>query len=80
VCAAVLHRVGHVQSRLEVCSVVTVVVPARADDVSRCRIIAQEKGFILNEYALTPVGESGVKGDPLPVASEQGTFVLASGV
>lgn len=47
---------------------------ARADG---CRIIAQEKGFILNEYALTPVGESGVKGDPLSVASEQGTCVLS---
>lgn len=38
----------------------------------RDRMKAQERGMILNEYNVTPVGTNGVKGDPLPVTSEQG--------
>eukprot|EP01116_Phalansterium_solitarium_P015557 TRINITY_DN3444_c0_g1_i1.p1 TRINITY_DN3444_c0_g1~~TRINITY_DN3444_c0_g1_i1.p1 ORF type:complete len:398 (-),score=118.14 TRINITY_DN3444_c0_g1_i1:77-1270(-) len=38
------------------------------------RTIAQEKGFTLSEYSLRPIGETGIKGDPLPVNSEEDVF------
>jgi DNA polymerase beta len=46
-------------------------------DGAACRVAAQERGFVLNEYSLTPVGESGVKGEPLPVTSERGARAAA---
>lgn len=36
--------------------------------------IAINKGFKLSEYSLSPVGSTGVVGDPLPVASEKDIF------
>jgi len=40
------------------------------------RKIALDRGFTLNEYALCPVGSTGVKGDPIPVHSEEEIFEL----
>jgi DNA polymerase beta len=40
------------------------------------RIIALERGYTLSEYAICPIGETGVKGDPLPVTSEQDIFSI----
>ena len=38
------------------------------------RIIAQEKGYQLNEYSIKKVGSTGVLSKPLPVTSEKGVF------
>jgi len=40
------------------------------------RTIALERGFTLSEYSICPIGETGVKGDPLPVSSEQDIFAI----
>lgn len=38
------------------------------------RAHALEKGFTLNEYALRPIGSSGVPGEPVEIASERDVF------
>ena len=38
------------------------------------RIVAQEKGYKLNEYSIQKVGSTGVLGKPLPVESEEDIF------
>lgn len=38
------------------------------------RIIAQEKGYKLNEYSIQKVGSTGILGKPLPVTSEKDVF------
>ena len=40
------------------------------------RTIAQEKGFTLSEYSICPIGETGVKGEPIPVESEKDIFEI----
>ncbi len=41
---------------------------------TQMRIIALERGFTLSEYSICPLGETGVKGDPIPVNSEEDVF------
>ncbi|XP_053612299.1 DNA polymerase beta-like [Plodia interpunctella] len=38
------------------------------------RAHALEQGFTLNEYALRPVGVTGIPGEPIPISSEQDIF------
>ncbi|CAH2076400.1 unnamed protein product, partial [Iphiclides podalirius] len=38
------------------------------------RTHALEKGFTLNEYALRPMGATGVPGEPVPITSEEDIF------
>jgi len=38
------------------------------------RVIAQERGFTLSEYSINPIGETGIKGEPLEVFSEKDVF------
>eukprot|EP01094_Clydonella_sp_ATCC50884_P003292 TRINITY_DN1254_c0_g1_i1.p1 TRINITY_DN1254_c0_g1~~TRINITY_DN1254_c0_g1_i1.p1 ORF type:complete len:349 (+),score=125.50 TRINITY_DN1254_c0_g1_i1:217-1263(+) len=38
------------------------------------RMIALERGYTLNESSICPVGETGVKGPPIPVESEEDVF------
>lgn len=38
------------------------------------RLIALEKNFTLSEYYLTPLGESGAKGEPVEINSEEDVF------
>ena len=40
------------------------------------RAHALEKGFTLNEYAIKPVGSTGVAGQPIPVKSEKEIFEI----
>eukprot|EP01095_Lingulamoeba_sp_RSL-Kostka_P005051 TRINITY_DN16414_c0_g1_i1.p1 TRINITY_DN16414_c0_g1~~TRINITY_DN16414_c0_g1_i1.p1 ORF type:complete len:381 (-),score=130.55 TRINITY_DN16414_c0_g1_i1:155-1297(-) len=41
---------------------------------TQMRMIALERGYTLNEYNITPMGETGEKGAPLPVSSEEDIF------
>ena len=38
------------------------------------RIVAQEKGYKLNEYSIQKVGSTGTLSKPLPVTSEKDIF------
>jgi DNA polymerase beta len=38
------------------------------------RIVAQEKGYKLSEYAIQKVGSTGALSKPLPVTSEKDIF------
>ncbi len=40
------------------------------------RKIALERGFTLSEYSISPVGETGVTGQPLEVNSEEDIFSI----
>jgi len=42
----------------------------------RMRNAAICRGFMLNEFALVPIGATGVKGDPFPITSEEDIFLF----